>query len=89
MAATRECKQRDELEQVLGTPKYAMKGELYTTTMPDGSVHCPDVVEVYERDGCIMECCFSDGVVESVIGYVPWTRWELAARSTSNSASQL
>lgn len=77
MAFDRDCNTRESLESFLGPPLYAMEGYAYSTISADGSnVTHPDVVEVYEKDGCLIELGFKDGTLSLVVGAVHPTSWE-------------
>lgn len=58
------CEDRQQLEELVGAPRYAMDGAHYVTSQGEGegTTH-PDTVEVYERDGCLVEIWFKDGAM--------------------------
>ena len=59
------CKNRNELEHLLGQPRYAMAGELFAVDQES-----PDVVECYVTQGCLIELWFTDGRVSITTGSV-------------------
>ncbi len=78
MASIRDCKTRESLESLLGPPRYGMDGHPYSTTSADGSdVTHPDTVEVYEKDGCLIELWFKDGRIWCVTAAPSPTGWEM------------
>jgi hypothetical protein len=78
MSSLHECTTRESLEALLGPPRYAMEGHLYSSDATDESraAH-PDVVEVYEKDGCLIELWFKDGKVSAMTGKACLTSWEI------------
>ena len=80
IASVRNCNTRESLESLLGPPRYAMDGRLYSVASADVSnvIH-PDSVEVYKKDGCAIELWFKDGEVASMIGCPSPTSWEIVA----------
>lgn len=78
MASIGECKTRESLESLLGPPRYALDGQSNSTLSADGSsVTHPDIVEVYEKDGCLIDLRFESGRIESIIGVPAPTIWEI------------
>lgn len=64
----KRCASRDELEAVLGRPKYTLDGHLHTTKDESGNERHPDHVEVYLVSGCTIDVLFffSEDKVEAV-----------------------
>ena len=89
IASVRECKTRESLESLLGPPRYAMDGYLYSTVSADGSIitHA-DTVEVYEKDGCAIELWFKDGKMSSMIGTAACpTSWDIVTGAINGNAT--
>jgi len=87
MASVRDCRTRESLESLLGPPRYAMDGDLYSSASADGSsVMHPDTVEVYEKDGCAIELWFKNGEVSSMIGMPYPTSWEIVTGAINRHA---
>lgn len=75
-----KCENRAELEQLLGRPRYAMQGTHYgTADTPDDELVQPDLVEVYERNGCMIEIWFKDGAMMTMHGLAMPTSWQFVA----------
>ena len=70
MAVAGKCQTRNELEQVLGKPKYVLKGDGFSI----GSF-VPDRVESYQKRGCVIELWFKGERFHSDSGFVPYTAW--------------
>jgi hypothetical protein len=71
MAAARECDSREELERILGKPRYALDGLLCGRHERDGTKRSPEIVEVYQVAGCTVELWFF--AVHSSIDMVGFT----------------
>ena len=79
----RECQTRESLESLLGPPRYAMSGDAYSSISADQSnVLRPDLVEVYNSDGCIIALQFKGGRITSATGWPAYTTWEKIALAT-------
>ena len=74
MNGLRQCETRDELERLLGKPKYALQGDLFLS----GSF-VPDRAETYEKDGCLIDLLFENDHLHSASGCVPYTAWDLTS----------
>ncbi len=74
MAVAGKCQTRNELEQVLGKPKYVLKGDGFCI----GSF-VPDRVESYQKRGCVIELWFKGERFHSDSGFVPYTAWDIAS----------
>lgn len=86
LVKVRECQTRESLEVLLGPPRYAMSGERYSSASADRSVVLrPDVVEVYEKDGCAIELWFNKREISCVTGWPLWTTWENIAVATDRN----
>ncbi|MCS7468217.1 hypothetical protein NZK35_16315 [Stieleria sp. ICT_E10.1] len=82
-----ECANRQQLEELIGQPRYAMLGDHYgTSDSMDGPITRPDVVEVYERDGCMVEVWFKDGKLMTMNGMAFPTDWEFISGAMNASA---
>ena len=79
LALARECQSREAVEALMGKPKYALNGSLYSKVpMASGDFAQPDVVEVYELDDCGIELMFSDGSFIGMLGMPMPSTWEIA-----------
>ncbi len=72
------CRGREELEQLLGKPVYAVSGESCGAVLDDGTQEIPDRIECYESDGCCIDLWFKDDRLVDVSGFVKPTVWDLA-----------
>lgn len=54
------CEERKQLEALLGEPRYAIRGDLFSQTK-NGITTSPDVVEHYAVDGCQFDLWFENG----------------------------
>lgn len=81
MASVRYFETRAELEELLGPPRYALKGSLYRLSNGDGSALLVERVEIYQKHGCNIEIAFAEDRLCAVIGCVPWTVCEILAKS--------
>ncbi|OHB72393.1 MAG: hypothetical protein A2V70_17820 [Planctomycetes bacterium RBG_13_63_9] len=68
----RQCRDRAELEQLLGAPLYAVDAEAV------GKRGVADRIECYESDGCCIDVWFKDGRLVEVSGFVKPTLWDMA-----------
>ncbi|TWU43550.1 hypothetical protein Q31b_25910 [Novipirellula aureliae] len=81
-----ECANRQQLEELLGQPRYAMLGDHYgTSDSVDGPISGPDLVEIYERDGCMVEVWFKDGKWMTMNGMAFPTNWEFLSGAMNAS----
>ncbi|MHC4176804.1 MAG: hypothetical protein ACYSWU_04815 [Planctomycetota bacterium] len=71
------CRRREELEQVLGKPLYAVDGESCGAVLDDGGQESPDLIECYESDGCCIDLWFKDDRLVEVSGFVKPTVWDI------------
>ncbi|HWB08429.1 MAG TPA: hypothetical protein VG826_04365 [Pirellulales bacterium] len=79
LALARKCSNRDELESLLGAPRYAMHGELFGTSHGNSQVEHPDLVEVYEIGRYVVELWFKGERIWSLASYLALSPWEIAA----------
>jgi hypothetical protein len=70
---------REDLERILGMPKYALSGAGFEATAHNDEMIIPDRVEVYYRHGCVVDMWFCKGNVCSIVGFVPFTYWDVLA----------
>lgn len=70
------CRGRQELEQVLGEPVYAVSGESCGAVLDDGTQESPDLIECYESEGCCVDLWFKDDQLVDVSGFVKPTVWD-------------
>ena len=70
------CRGREELEQLLGRPVYAVDGESCGAVLGDGTEEIPDLIECYESDGCCIDLWFKDDRLVDVSGFVKPTVWD-------------
>jgi hypothetical protein len=54
----KQCESRQNLEEILGKPKYALDGKLYKIGPRGGEESRPDCVEVYSIRGCTFDVLF-------------------------------
>ncbi len=73
--SARKCETRESLESLLGSPVYAMQGQLYGY-----QALRPDVVEVYQKDGCTIDLWFKDGKICLMSGAPSPTMWDYLLR---------
>lgn len=79
LGLARQCNTRDELESLLGPPKYVLDGNSYSSIPTDTNrQQQPELVEVYELDNCGIELMFRDGRMIEMIGIPMPTNWEIA-----------
>lgn len=72
------CKTRRELEELLGLPKYAMPGELFSIKpVPGDKEKQADIAECYEVGQLAVDLVFKDGRIRSMYGYVKPNRWDV------------
>jgi hypothetical protein len=72
------CRERGELEQLLGKPRYAVGGRGVGAARPDGTRDSPDLIECYESEGCCIDLWFKDDRLIDVSGFVKPTVWDVA-----------
>jgi len=72
------CRGRDELQQVIGEPVYAVDGESCGALLGDDTEESPDRIECYESDGCCIDLWFKDDWLVDVSGFVKPTVWDSA-----------
>lgn len=70
------CRGREELERLLGEPRYAVSGE--RCGQPGGTPQSPDLIECYESEGCCIDLWFKDDRLADVSGFVKPTVWDVA-----------
>ena len=73
-----KCASREELELLLGPPKYAMAGNGFESTGPDGSTCSPECVETYVRDRIVLDLWFHANGTRGLSAFVLWSPWDLA-----------
>lgn len=71
------CETRDELEALIGKPDYAMVGDVFATTTPDGVTSHPDLVESYSRGRMRIELWFVAGQLQDQMGFLMPTAWDV------------
>lgn len=76
LSSVAKCATREELEHLLGLPSYAMNGELFGQTNPDGAKQHPDLVECYARGRINIELWYRDNRVWQTVGYLMPTAWD-------------
>lgn len=82
-----ECKSRDQLENLLGRPRYALDGTLYSRIPTDsGNLEQPEIVEVYELDNCGIELMFRNDRMIGMFGIPMPTSWEIVCNALPESA---
>ena len=52
------CRDREELENILGRPRYALLPGLFGSMTPGGERRCPDAVETYIHSGYIYDVLY-------------------------------
>jgi len=72
------CRGREELEQVIGEPVYAVSGETCGAVLDEGTQESPDLIECYESEGCCIDLWFKDDRLVNVSGFVKPTVWDAA-----------
>lgn len=76
--STSLCKTRKELEELLGTPKYAMPSAFYgTNPVQSDREQKANVAEYYEVDQVAVDLVFKDGKVWRTFGYVKLSHWDV------------
>lgn len=78
LAKVTHCRDRAELEELLGPPDYALAGDYYGRTEPDGTELHPDLVECYSCGRLNIELWFRDNAVWHTIGFLMPTNWDFA-----------
>lgn len=68
----RDCRQREELQRLLGRPLYGVTGEV------SGAADPPDLIECYETEGCCVDLWFKNDRLVDVSGFVKPTVWDVA-----------
>ena len=79
-ASAQRCSSREELEDLLGHPKYAMAGTHFATPSigTNGSL-TPDRVEVYEQESCIIDIWFYDSRIIFITGAPMPDGWDFVS----------
>lgn len=78
LAAVSRCETRQEIEEILGLPKYAMHGNCCGVQLAeDSEIIRPDCVEVYESDELSTEIWFKDGKSWRTSGYITPNGWDI------------
>ena len=79
-ASVQRCGSREELEDLLGHPKYAMVGTHFATPNigTNGSL-TPDRVEVYEQESCIIDIWFYDSRIIFITGAPNPDGWDFVS----------
>ncbi len=70
------CRGREELEQLLGRPVYAVDGKSCGALLEGGTQETPDLIECYESEGCCIDLWFKDDQLVDVSGFVKPTAWD-------------
>ena len=68
----RNCREREDLERLLGRPLYAVSGE--AAHVPNH----PDLIECYETEGCCVDLWFKNDRLVDVSGFVKPSLWDVA-----------
>ena len=71
------CDTRAELEALIGKPDYAMVGDVFATTTPDGVTSHPDLVESYSKGRMRIELWFVDDCLQDRMGFLMPTTWNV------------
>ena len=66
------CREREQLQQLLGKPLYAVSGEACHAP------NHPDLIECYESEGCCIDLWFKNDRLIDVSGFVKPTKWDIA-----------
>lgn len=82
------CRGREQLEELLGRPLYAVDGNRCGAVLRHGTHQSPDLIECYESDGCCIDLWFKHDRLVDVSGFVKPTVWDaaLAGRAASSGA---
>ena len=72
------CRNRTQLESLLGKPRYSLKGDRFKSIAKSGKVTTPDRVECYYVKRCRIEIWFRDGRAVRVTGSVAPNVWTAA-----------
>ena len=72
------CRGREELEQLLGRPGYAVDGKTCGAMLEGGTQETPDLIECYESEGCCIDLWFKDDQLVDASGFVKPSRWDVA-----------
>ncbi len=75
------CRQRGELEQLLGKPAYVVSGEAA------GAANPPDLIECYESEGCCIDLWFKNDRLVDTSGFVKPTLWDMVLTRNAPPAS--
>jgi hypothetical protein len=70
------CCNREELEQLLGKPRYVLSGDGHSVRSRTAEPVKPDLIEVYQTKGCIMEVVFKDDRPITLLGWAAMTPWD-------------
>lgn len=82
-----ECTSREEIKALMGTPKYALAGNLYSKIPNDsGNLEQPEIVEVYELNNYGIELMFNNGRMIGMLGIPMPTGWEIASDALPGNA---
>ena len=82
-----DCTSRHEIEALIGTPKYALDGNLYSKIPNDsGNLVQPEFVEVYELKNYGIELMFNNGRMFGMLGIPMPTGWEIASDALPRNA---
>ena len=86
LALAHAFQSHDELEAVMGAPKYALDGNLYSRIPTEsGNLKQPEIVEVYERNNYGIELLFNNGRMIGMLGIPMPTSWEIASDALPGS----
>ncbi len=78
------CRNREELERLLGPPRYAVSGEACGPLRTDAA----DLIECYETGGCCIDLWFKNDRLVDVSGFVKPTVWDsVLTQKISRTAS--
>jgi hypothetical protein len=69
---------RNDLENILGKPRYALVGSGGEVSDNEGGTMVPDRIEVYLRHGCTFDVWFFNEALRSIYGFVRISVWDVA-----------
>ena len=78
------CRGREELEQLLGEPVYAVDGRSCGAVLEGSRQEIPDLIECYESEGCCIDLWFKDGQLVDVSGFVKPSVWDVALTGSAD-----
>lgn len=72
------CRERAELEAVLGKPRYAVSATHLPERQAEDTRDAADLIECYESQGCCIDLWFKGDRLVHVSGFVKPTIWDVA-----------